>query len=71
MSGQSSVALAARAVRLADAMADVEYAVATHERLKGRSSWWLRVHLSLSLLFYVLLALHVWAGIYFGLRWWS
>lgn len=71
MSGQSSVALAARAVQLAEAMADVEYAVATHERLKGRSSWWLRVHLSLSLVFYVLLALHVWAGIHFGLRWWS
>jgi hypothetical protein len=65
----SSVALTARAVRLAEAMADVEYATATHERLKGRSSWWLRIHLVVSLLFYVLLALHVWAGIYFGLRW--
>ena len=69
LAGRSSVALAARAVRLTDAMADVEYAIATHERLKGRSSWWLRVHLGVSMIFYLLLALHVWAGIYFGLRW--
>ncbi|HLG54311.1 MAG TPA: hypothetical protein VI485_03205 [Vicinamibacterales bacterium] len=67
--GESNVAVAVRAVRLAETMADVEYAIATHERLKGRSSWWLRIHLVVSLLFYVLLALHVWAGIYFGLRW--
>lgn len=69
IASESSVALTARAVRLAEAMADVEYAIATHERLKGRSSWWLRVHLFVSLMFYVLLALHIWAGIYFGLRW--
>ena len=69
LTGGSSVALAARAVRLTDAMADVEYAIATHEGLKGRSSWWLRIHLGVSMIFYLLLALHVWAGIYFGLRW--
>ena len=69
MVGESSVALTARAVRLTDAMADVEYAIATHERLKGRSSLWLRLHLVVSVVFYVLLGLHVWAGIYFGLRW--
>ena len=69
VAGDSAFALAARAVRLTDAMADVEYAIATHEHLKGRSSSWLRIHLVVSLVFYVLLALHVWSGIYFGLRW--
>ena len=28
-------------------------------------------HIVLSLLFYVLLGLHIWAGIHFGLRWFS
>lgn len=71
MIGESSVALTARAIRLTDAIADVEYAIATHERLKGRSSRWLRVHLALSIVFFTLLALHVWAGIHFGLRWFA
>ena len=71
MIDESSMALTARAIRLTDAIADVEYAIATHERLKGRSSWWLRVHLASSIVFFTLLALHVWAGIYFGLRWFA
>lgn len=66
---EPGMTLAARVVRLVEAMADVEYAIAMHERLKGRSSYWLRLHLALSLLFFALLAWHVWAGIYFGLRW--
>ena len=41
----------------------------THELLKRRSKNWLRAHIAVSLAFYLLLILHVWAAIYFGLRW--
>lgn len=60
----------ARAIRLADSIADVEYAITAHELLRGRASRWLKLHLLTSIVFYLLLALHVWASIYFGLRWW-
>ncbi len=59
-----------RAIRLAESIADVEYAIKTHERLKSRSSRWLKLHVLTSSIFYVLLGLHVWASIHFGLRWW-
>ena len=55
--------------RTAEAVADLEYAVRTHELFKRWFAWSLKLHIVLSLLFYVLLGLHIWAGIYFGLRW--
>ena len=58
-------------IDLADAIADVEYAIKTHETFKGWFAAWLKFHIAISLALYVLLALHVWAGIYFGLRWFS
>jgi hypothetical protein len=66
---ESGLALSYRAVRLAESMADLEYAIKTHELLKRRFALWLDLHIAASIVFYVLLALHVWAGIYFGLRW--
>ena len=60
---------AARAVRLAGSIADVEYAIRNHERLKRWFAGWLWAHIVASVAMYALLALHVWAGIYFGLRW--
>ena len=67
--GQDDLAVSDRAVRLSESVADLEYAVKSHELLKRRFSLWLRLHIAASLLFYVLLALHVWASIHFGLRW--
>jgi apolipoprotein N-acyltransferase len=58
-----------RAVQVADAIADLEYSIKAHEVLKRRSRVWLVVHIVTSMAFYVLLALHVWAAFYFGLRW--
>lgn len=58
-------------VKLADSVADLEYAIRTHELFKRWCSRWLTVHLVLSVLLYGLLGLHVWAGIHFGLRWFS
>ena len=63
------LALSYRAVSLAESMADLEYAIKTHELLKRRFAIWLKLHIASSIAFYLLLALHVWAGIYFGLRW--
>jgi len=57
--------------RTAEAVADLEYAVRTHELFKRWFNLALRLHIILSLLFYVLLGLHIWAGIHFGLRWFS
>ena len=70
-SGVSSVVLSSRAVSLAESIADLEYAVKSHELLKKRFAVWLTLHILASVLFYVLLVLHVWAVIYFGLRWFN
>lgn len=67
--GTGAPALASRAVRLAGSIADMEYAIDAHERLQRWFKGWLALHIATSVAFYVLLALHVWAGIYFGLRW--
>lgn len=58
-----------RAVRLAESIADLEYAIKSHELIKRRLAVWLKLHIVTSVVFYVLLALHVWASIYFRLRW--
>lgn len=60
---------ARRVVRLAESIADLEYAIKTHELLKRRTKHWLWAHIATSAAFYLLLALHVWSGIYYGLRW--
>jgi hypothetical protein len=60
---------AAEVTRIAESVADLEYAVRTHELFKrwfGRS---LKLHIVLSVILYLLLALHIGSGIYFGLRW--
>ena len=57
-----------RAMRLVESIADVEYAIKTHEFLKKRTAQWLQIHILTSCIFYLLLILHIWSGIYFGLR---
>jgi hypothetical protein len=60
-----------RAVRLTESIADLEYAIKAHETFKDWFATWLKFHIVISFILYGLLALHVWAGIYFGLRWFS
>jgi hypothetical protein len=62
---------ALRALRLAESMADLEYAIKTHETFRRLFAGWLRFHLVISFILYGLLGLHAWAGIHFGLRWFS
>jgi hypothetical protein len=55
--------------RIAESVADLEFAIRTHELFKR---WFVRslaVHIVLSIILYVLLGLHIWAGIHLGLRW--
>jgi hypothetical protein len=66
-----STSPAVRAVRLANAMADVEYAIKTHETFRRWFAGWLKLHIAISAVLYLLLALHVWSSIHFGLGWFS
>lgn len=68
-SGQEPLPVPIRALRLADAIADLEYAIKTHETFKRWFAGWLKLHIVLSAMLYALLGLHVWAEIHFGLRW--
>lgn len=55
--------------RIAESVADLEYAIRTHELFKR---WFIRslyLHIALSVILYALLALHIGSGVYFGLRW--
>lgn len=58
-----------RALRLSESIADLEYAVKTHEVLKDAFGRWLICHIIIALILYALLALHVWSAWYFGIRW--
>lgn len=60
---------AGQVTRTAESVADLEYAIRTHELFKRWCRRWLVLHIVLSVILYVLLALHIGAGIYFGLRW--
>ncbi|MEJ7598400.1 MAG: hypothetical protein WKG01_10860 [Kofleriaceae bacterium] len=55
--------------RIAESVADLEYAIRTHELFKRWFRRSLTLHIVLSVAFYLLLALHIGSGIYFGLRW--
>ena len=55
--------------RIADSVADLEYSVRMHEFFKLWFGWSLKLHIILSVFLYVLLALHIWAGVQYGLRW--
>lgn len=68
---EDGAAAPTRALRLAGAMADLEYAIRNHEALKRAFARWVTIHVVTSLALYALLALHIWSGIHFGLRWFS
>ena len=54
---------------LASAAADLQYSIQFQERVRRLFNAWLSAHIAFSIIFYLLLSLHIWAGIYFGLRW--
>lgn len=60
---------AAEVTRIAESVADLEYAIRMDEFFKRWFARSLTLHIALSIAFYGLLALHIGSGIYFGLRW--
>lgn len=67
--GNGTEAASLRAAGLADAIAEMEHSITSHDRLKRMSSTWLTLHIAAAIIFYALLALHIWSAIHFGLRW--
>mgnify|MGYP000875004241 CR=1 FL=1 len=67
--GAGTMSASVRALRLSESIADVEYAIKTHQTFKRWFGSWLKLHIAISFILYGLLALHVWAAIHFGLRW--
>lgn len=51
------------------AIADLEDAIDRREVLKTACSRWVILHVVAAIVFYPLLALHIWSGVYHGLRW--
>ena len=62
---------AGEVTRVAESVADLEYAIRTDEIFKRWFGVSLKLHIVLSIVLYVLLGLHIWAGIHHGLRWLS
>lgn len=56
-------------LRIVDAMSDLEYSIKIHETFKLWFARWLKFHIVISLILYVLLIFHIGSEIYFGLRW--
>ena len=54
---------------LLGAIADLEYAIGARELLKRTLSRWTVLHVGAAIVMYSLLSLHIWNGIYYGLRW--
>lgn len=55
--------------RLAAAIADLEFAVRAEALVKELFDRWLKLHIVIAMALYALLALHIWSGLYYGLRW--
>ncbi len=62
-------ALSIHVTRIAESVADLEYAIRMDEFFKRWFARSLNLHIVVSVVFYLLLALHIGSGIYFGLRW--
>ncbi len=56
-------------LNLVSSIADVESAITSRETLKQWFTIWYRVHITLIIGMYLLMILHIWSGIHFGLRW--
>lgn len=61
----------AHTIKLAESIADIEYAIRTHKAFQRAFHVWLRWHITISALLYLLLALHVWSAFHFGMRWFA
>lgn len=67
---ETPIDTASRVTRIAEAVADLEYAIRLHGLFKNLFGVSLTIHIVLSIAFYVLLVAHVGAAMQYGLRWW-
>lgn len=67
--GAGTAKAGAELLPLASGAGDLQYSIQFQERVRKLFTGWLSAHIAFSIVFYLLLALHIWAGIYFGLRW--
>jgi hypothetical protein len=56
-------------LQLVDGISDLEYAIGSHEAVKKIFMQWIGLHVVAAITMYALLALHIAAEIYYGLRW--
>jgi hypothetical protein len=54
---------------LVNAIADLEYAMRRREAIQRAFAGWMFVHIAAAIVMYAALSLHIWNGIYYGLRW--
>ena len=54
---------------LIGAISDLEFSITAREMLKKTLGRWLALHIIVAIAMYTVLALHIWASIYYGLRW--
>lgn len=62
-------AIGRKGVQLAKAMAVLEVSLALHEQIRWWFRLWMRFHLTLTTVLYLLLATHIFVVSYYGLRW--
>jgi hypothetical protein len=60
--------LGIQAMEMAQATADLEYAIKTHDVFKRWFSRWLKFHIVISVMLYAVLSFHIWSELYLGLR---
>ncbi|MCW8399427.1 hypothetical protein OQJ26_11565 [Legionella sp. PATHC038] len=66
---ETNTPLSLRTMGLVESIADVEYAIKMHEALKRRTRYWLYCHIVSSCAFYLLLTMHIWTEIDYGITW--
>ncbi len=70
-SASAATPLAVQATQLAESIADVEYAIRNHETFKRAFAVWLKIHIAFSFTLLLVLGLHIWSALHFGLRWFA
>jgi hypothetical protein len=67
--GTAQMAIEGSVITLAESIADVEYAIKTTDLFKRLFWIWLKIHIAIAGFLYLLLAMHIWSAVHFGLRW--
>jgi hypothetical protein len=55
--------------QLVNAIADLEYAMRRRAAIQRAFAGWMFIHIAAAIVMYAALTLHIWNGIYYGLRW--